>query len=118
MTTSFNLNTASTLGNGAVVLPLTTIFTPPAGCPPYYDWDIATDSQCQPPDFAPTLQTGGGYYSPGVCPSGYTIGCTAAGTELNGWSIFPGETAALCVPRLGQVYPAVLSGFRSFYGVH
>lgn len=93
-----------------VIAALETIFTPPAACfttlEAYIDRNTvllvplgitATQSYygCWPPGYqqfvVANLGTEQGYYSPGVCPSGFTSACavTAAGPE----------SAALCCPR-------------------
>lgn len=87
------------------IVPLTTIWTPPAGCPSIvsfqsisevYGTSRPIDQHCAPPDYE-NVWWRHGYYSPGVCFSGYTIGCTGSGI-LNSVSIKATETAALCVP--------------------
>jgi hypothetical protein len=98
------------------VLPLTTVFTPPASClnapftlessssgvagfsTAWRDWG-ETSSQCYPHSFS-SLQFTWGWYSPGVCPSGYAIAqtsipstaikttqawCCPAGYTITGW---------------------------------
>lgn len=67
---------------------LTTTFTPPdfcssstgiyvvgcgGGCEYWAEGPI-TDTRCYPPDYDPHVNH---YYSPGICPSGYTPGCTS-----------------------------------------
>jgi len=68
---------------------LTTAFTPPASCATSTGIHIVSDdngqywaagpvnldlaSECYPPDYNPTKKF---YYSPGICPSGYTPACT------------------------------------------
>jgi hypothetical protein len=85
----------------ADVAPLTTIWTPPASYPPIVSFQevvqLSVTSYCVPPDYV-YVWWEQGYYSPGVCLSGYTIGCTGSGT-LNGLPIRAEETAAVCVPR-------------------
>jgi hypothetical protein len=91
--------------NGLVV-PLTTIFTRPSDCPwplelPVMPPDTETRTvnftTCDPPRFSTVWKYG--FYSPGVCPSGYTIGCSYTNYMGPAWSITPGETAVWCVPR-------------------
>jgi hypothetical protein len=38
------------------------------------------------------------YYSPAICPLGYSVDCTATYDEL-GVDQLPGETAVVCCPR-------------------
>jgi len=101
-TRSLSDSNESNKDNWGLVVPLTTIFTPPAGCvtPIQFSHQL-TSTSCAPPFLSPVWYNAG-FYSPGVCPSGYTIGCPAATfTE----SIFsershtPGESAYNCVPR-------------------
>lgn len=86
-------------GGRHYAVPLTTAFTIPLGCRyPLEDPDLG---RCQPDQF-PVLWYGDGFYSPGICPSGYTIGCTAGKSStpvLNGVVVEAEETAAICVPR-------------------
>ncbi|KAK6540844.1 hypothetical protein TWF694_008228 [Orbilia ellipsospora] len=96
-------DTQTLSGNGLVV-PLTTIWTPPANCPTrvqsqtYYALSESRKYPCAPPYFDQVYNSWG-YYSPGICPSGYTIGCYPNPTDtLNFRAIAPTETAALCVP--------------------
>ncbi|KAB5549663.1 hypothetical protein GE09DRAFT_1127265 [Coniochaeta sp. 2T2.1] len=81
-----------------LVRPLTTVFTQPSsGCAsPIPETDVGGPSTyCAPPDFAQVWPFG--FYSPGVCPSGYMIGCSYSNNMGAPWTITPGETAALCV---------------------
>ncbi|KAB5578687.1 hypothetical protein GE09DRAFT_1090682 [Coniochaeta sp. 2T2.1] len=76
-------NSPTNFRNG-LVRPLTTVFTQPSsGCAfPIPETDVW--------QFV--------FYSPGICPSGYTIGCSYSNNMGAPWTITPGETAALCVP--------------------
>ncbi len=85
------------------VVPLTTVWAPPAGCPSVVSSQsisqidtTSIDQRCAPPDYE-NVWWRYGYYSPGVCFSGDTIGCTGSGT-LNTVAIKATETAALCFP--------------------
>ncbi|KAK6537413.1 hypothetical protein TWF694_011600 [Orbilia ellipsospora] len=79
-------------------VPLTTIWTPPAGCDRIVTFqDNGATDGCAPPAYE-MVWYNKGYYSPGICPSGYTVGCTAQGQTMNYEPIKAGETAALCVP--------------------
>ncbi|KAI2619859.1 hypothetical protein GGS26DRAFT_321794 [Hypomontagnella submonticulosa] len=83
------------------VAALTTVWTPSEGC-----WPLSTRSttdidmfwtsspECAPPGYASYFDTY--YYSPAICPSGYTVGCSRYG-EFQGPSVEPTETAMLCV---------------------
>lgn len=91
---------------------LTTVFTPP--CPT--SWIITSSKQasqypafptggpasCDPPDWDRNIADKAfQYYSPAICPSGFTVGCfvTDARTTEGFPAIEAGETAAYCVPR-------------------
>src|SRR5947207_13995762 len=103
-------NVPGWVGNGERwAVPLTTIWTPPAGCPavvsrePGVTVALADPSiRCYPPSYN-EVWVFSGYYSPGLCMSGYTIACWATTTVLNQELIQPGETAAICVPRCVKV---------------
>lgn len=91
--------------------PLTSTFTPPASCSESTGWykiwtpsvdSLGTTSQyyndfrgpysvndCLPSGYSP----GQNYYSPGVCPSGYTSACTRDGDFAK-----PSETRIVCCP--------------------
>lgn len=78
------------------VFNLTTVWTPP--CDSVFHLADAKTTSCLPPDASLEWITDGGYYSPGICFSGYTSGCSAehTGTKRN-------QTAAICVPRYGPL---------------
>ncbi|KAK6958237.1 hypothetical protein Daesc_001033 [Daldinia eschscholtzii] len=70
--------------------PLTTRYSPPASCfpgTPYSDTEdgtkiykvgtVSADDDCLPPDWVVN-----GYYSPGICPRGYTAVCEAPGDNV------------------------------------
>ncbi|KAL6401765.1 hypothetical protein AUP68_14219 [Ilyonectria robusta] len=80
------------------IVPLTTVWSPPDGCPSIVTFGgFATITlSCYPPDYE-SLWYNYGFYSPGICPSGYTSGCTPTDTDYGG-PIRPTETAAVCVP--------------------
>ena len=91
--------------------PLTTIFTPPASClstvtsamgsvsASDYSMFIghwggyAPGSRCYPASTVPIPFLSNYYYSPGICPSGYSAACPWTGTELPA-----SVTASLCCP--------------------
>ncbi|KAI0111598.1 hypothetical protein F4814DRAFT_361095 [Daldinia grandis] len=107
LTYTAGITAATSLG------PLTTTFSPPSSCfppNPYSDTvdgtkiykigTVSADDGCLPPDWVVN-----GYYSPGVCPRGYTAVCEA-----------PGENVAttVCCPYYHldyfQCYPGVKFG--------
>lgn len=81
------------------VVPMTTQWAAPSNCPSLVpDEQLATwYLECGPEAFEQVWYNDG-YYSPGVCPSGYTVDCTATGTYINHETIMPSETAGMCVP--------------------
>jgi len=80
-------------------VPMTTQWEAPTRCPDIVPQDEAEDwyLTCGPDAFE-QVWFNDGYYSPGVCPSGYTIDCTGTESYLNSETIMPEETAGLCVP--------------------
>ncbi|KAL1893386.1 hypothetical protein Cpir12675_004169 [Ceratocystis pirilliformis] len=76
---------------------MTTVFTPPCGA-------VIMAAQMETPEcVAPGMSSvwrNGGFYSPGVCPSGYTTNCVRS-EKRDGELIpvRPEETAAMCVPH-------------------
>jgi hypothetical protein len=86
-----------TPGNRLAV-PLTTAWTFPTDCTTdNYLLAVGTGT-CSPPYFS-EVYSYHGYYSPGVCYLGYTIGCIATGTNVNFEPVKPSETVAICVPK-------------------
>jgi len=84
-------------GDYKYAVPLTTIFRPPPGC--RFPLEELAAPKCWPPS-RENVWDEGGFYSPGLCPSEYTVGCTVtAGEKLNGVFIRANETAGICVPR-------------------
>lgn len=86
----------------------TTIFTPPSFCGSYIDKSLwlthyTTQSSCFPGE--PSIPGGMAdvYYSPAICPRGYSVDCTATEDDL-GVSFLPGETAWFCCPRYVSNY--------------
>lgn len=53
---------------------------------------------CGPPSFDDYWWSTVGYYSPAVCPRGYTAGCFRWNSD-QGPPVEPTETAVQCVPR-------------------
>ncbi|KAF3054861.1 hypothetical protein GL218_07732 [Daldinia childiae] len=83
------------------VAALTTVWTPSDGCfpvstRPTTDIDIfwSSNPECAPPGYASYFETY--YYSPAICPSGFTVGCSRYG-NFQGPSVELTETAVLCV---------------------
>ncbi|KAI1137679.1 hypothetical protein F5Y05DRAFT_414237 [Hypoxylon sp. FL0543] len=90
---------------------LTTVFTPPC----QVTWLLTTTkvpsqfppfpttgpSSCDPPSWADNIsQKGFAYYSPAICPLGFSVGCTASDRRSDDGfpAITAGETAMYCVP--------------------
>ena len=100
-------------------LPLTTVFTPPSTCTSltdagtpghyYHEWNPSVTTgawtSCYPPGFTHARTSDGGvqaYFSPGVCPSGFTMcnsDCIAAYVGFWGISSLQ-ETGGRCCLRL------------------
>ncbi|KAI1473405.1 hypothetical protein F4774DRAFT_415848 [Daldinia eschscholtzii] len=83
------------------VAALTTVWTPSDGCFPVStrsttDIDVfwSSNPDCAPPGYASYFETY--YYSPAICPSGFTVGCSRF-DDFQGPSVEPTETAVLCV---------------------
>ncbi|KAJ4392106.1 hypothetical protein N0V93_005728 [Gnomoniopsis smithogilvyi] len=99
---------SSTKSRGAG--PLTTVFTTPDFCKELYWQNTATgplsSSVCMPPRFHQLWDYSWGFYSPGICPSGYTKGCsfptslasTSLGMIYFGGPVDNGETVQVCCP--------------------
>ncbi|KAF2281528.1 uncharacterized protein EI97DRAFT_438856 [Westerdykella ornata] len=83
---------------------LTTIWSPPASCLPLVNHWL--EGRCLPSSGGTYSQYNKIYYSPAICPSGYTVACTRPTTSfgIGGSSDFygpplePSETAQLCCP--------------------
>jgi|SRR3569833_574156 len=79
---------------------MTTPFYFPCG-KKFYDFsgkkDLYFNPACAPPNFIDYWWSSVGYYSPALCPSGYTIGCERWHFE-QGPTVEPTETAMMCVP--------------------
>lgn len=89
--------------------PLTTTFTAPASCTTatglYQIWNdagtyryeqgpLATMSGCFPDGYGASLSR---YYSPGLCPSGYTAACSSTDAVVSATATAT-ETAFTCCP--------------------
>ncbi|KUJ10711.1 uncharacterized protein LY89DRAFT_249366 [Mollisia scopiformis] len=92
-------------GTLAAAGPLTTTFTPSPACtndfytaPTYYSIGGPLASTCFPSGWASTSQ----YFSPGVCPEGYTQACA---------SISASETFATCCPSGYVCYTPTIFNF-------
>ncbi|KAL2888834.1 drug transporter [Ceratocystis lukuohia] len=120
-TVTIHLEPTSTLTEvvWALVTPLTTVFTPPCGA-------VIMAAQMETPEcVAPGMSSvwrNGGFYSPGVCPSGYTTNCVRS-EKRDGEliPIRPGETAAMCVPQGWTCYggvPTNLAFYITSHGVY
>ncbi|KAF4471586.1 transmembrane alpha-helix domain-containing [Fusarium albosuccineum] len=86
------IHTSGSIGNYDIA-PLTTVWTAAKGCPSIVQFggDFDTSTSCYPPDYE-SVWYSYGFYSPGICPEGYTSGCTPTD------SLEASETAAICVP--------------------
>lgn len=93
----------------AEVIPLTTIWKPlePARCNQPGVVENVADAvrDCLPPH-AQNIWEFNGHYSPGICPQDWTLGCTGAGSTINGKTIEHGETVGFCVPKTVCVLPS------------
>ncbi|ORY58114.1 uncharacterized protein BCR38DRAFT_353317, partial [Pseudomassariella vexata] len=110
MTTATPTTAAATTSSQRGAAPLTTVFTTPDFCAPLYWQDTVTpalsSSICMPPNFQQYWVYKWGFYSPGICPTGYTEGCAFPsslaisdnGTPFYGGPIVTGETARICCP--------------------
>ncbi|KAG6357079.1 hypothetical protein INS49_014956 [Diaporthe citri] len=135
--TSYDPRTATpTYGTGAG--PLTTVFQTPDFCasslwqypltPPLYS------SICMPPNFNNYWNWQIGYYSPGICPSGYTAACdfptslatfssfTDESASSKSWPYYGGEvksdeTARLCCPTGYNCYSTGMMGVGWSYSL-
>ncbi|KAK1978099.1 hypothetical protein LZ30DRAFT_546296, partial [Colletotrichum cereale] len=108
MTTTSDPNPLTTQRGGA---PLTTVFTTPDFCNSAYWTDTLTPPLssvvCMPTSWHQVYDYGWGFYSPAICPSGYTEGCAfptslaSKGADGNvglGGPVIAGETPRLCCP--------------------
>ncbi|KAF2399303.1 hypothetical protein EJ06DRAFT_522800 [Trichodelitschia bisporula] len=96
----------TTLGFSITVAPLETKFTPPSRCASEYIiyggaqvltiLFVGCTSSCYPPGYLSVS-----YYSPGICPNGYTIRELSVLSVLNSPST---ETQAFCCPTHGPLY--------------
>lgn len=83
--------------------PVPTVFTPPAFCGSFvdaHDWSTTSElTSCVPKiSLKPANYFSSVYYSPAICPAGYTVDCSRYDTE-QGPSVKTGETAVICCPK-------------------
>ncbi|KAK1709536.1 uncharacterized protein CLUP02_04883 [Colletotrichum lupini] len=107
MTTTSDPNPMTTQRGAA---PLTTVFATPDFCNSLYWTNTITPPLssvvCMPTSWHQVNDYSWGYYSPGICPSGYTEGCafpTSLATSKDGavgmgGPVTVGETPRLCCP--------------------
>ena len=84
--------------------PLTTIFTPSNEYCTTGPYKYLT-SICMPTSWELYSSLNRGYYSPGICPSGYTSACPRPGgnpSAIYGPPMIPSETAIICCPRYAR----------------
>lgn len=82
-----------------LIVPLTTIWTPPCGpFVTFVNLNLPEATTCVPPQYE-SVWYSYGYYSPAICPSGYSSGCTPNNLVNYGGTLKAGETAAICVPK-------------------
>lgn len=135
--TSYDPRTATpTYGTGAG--PLTTVFQTPDFCASSLWEDTMTpplySSICMPPNFNNYWNWQIGYYSPGICPSGYTQACdfptslatfssfTDEHASSKSWPYYGGEvksdeTARLCCPTGYNCYSTGMMGVGWSYSL-
>ncbi|KAI0830915.1 hypothetical protein F5Y06DRAFT_204798 [Hypoxylon sp. FL0890] len=102
--------------------PLTTSFTPPADCTAssalywvktsstfYWLHGLPGQSSCFPDNYSPSLNQ---YYSPGVCPVGYTRACESASSGASN----VGTTRATCCPEGDYVCASTSSSYDYPWG--
>ncbi|KAH7114630.1 hypothetical protein EDB81DRAFT_920569 [Dactylonectria macrodidyma] len=78
------------------IVPLTTVWSAPEDCPSILQFEyVESSSSCYPPDYSAVFYYDR-FYSPGICPDGYTSGCKPTDTDYG--PIRSTETAAICVP--------------------
>ncbi|KAF2429722.1 hypothetical protein EJ08DRAFT_679678 [Tothia fuscella] len=95
-TTDFSLSTHITAPP-----PLTTVFQPKSWCSTEADAWVLSTAFCQPDKWDSDYYLGGQYYSPGICPYGFSEACTRLVSQT---SMIPpvdtllGEQAVYCCP--------------------
>src|SRR3569833_975207 len=83
-----------------LAVPQAAVYKLPTGC---NDIDGNFEGSCVPPYFVNVWKLDG-YYSPGVCFSGYTIGCYPDAPTVNHEPVKPSETVASCVQRYARPF--------------
>ncbi|KAL0936099.1 uncharacterized protein CTRU02_208314 [Colletotrichum truncatum] len=137
MTTTSPTNNPLTTQRGAA--PLTTVFTTPDFCKSGYWTDTITPPLssivCMPTSWKQVYDYQWGFYSPGICPMGYTEGCafpTASAYSKDGMvrlggSVIPNETPRICCPTGHTCYTGTDWAYskcqstiptRSFYDIN
>ncbi|KAL2121612.1 hypothetical protein VTJ04DRAFT_5639 [Mycothermus thermophilus] len=97
--------TTDIVWSGRWAVALTTVWTPPPDC----TWPLPTKEfkyppftrvSCAPPYWEHAGRGWMGFYSPAICPSGYTVGTTVPSTRryYHDNPIHPDETVGICVP--------------------
>lgn len=65
-------------------------------------WATAQNTDCAPPLWEKYTQQANGwhiqFYSPAICPNGYTAACTRPRVGALGPEVEPSETAFMCLP--------------------
>ena len=88
---------------------LTSVWTPQ--CSPVFNKDQSSTKSCQPPDYE-AIHDNHGHYSPGICFSGYTVGCDMPVAS----DIDPEVTVKNCVPRCVLLSPTLLCLYEKVQG--
>src|SRR2546430_1175154 len=95
----------TTTSNVFLAGPLTTMFTPPSPCGPVPNdfGRLSSSYSCLPPNYLQHYAVGAdgwlGWYSPGICPKGYTPACSPSTFPRQGLDVGATETARLCAYR-------------------
>ncbi|ROT43694.1 hypothetical protein SODALDRAFT_44809 [Sodiomyces alkalinus F11] len=99
-------------------VPMTEPWTAPSGCSTIVPWNAGEGAgyheTCAPPAWTEAWYYDG-YYSPGVCPSDYTVGCTKTSGSVNFEDILAEQTAAACVPKWVTPFFFFFLLFSSFF---
>jgi hypothetical protein len=95
---------------------LTTLFTPAPSCFDSPTAFVVEDINCLPEDYYVSVADDWQYYSPGICPTGYTAACT----KLVGESriipqLLPSETAVYCCPTYVALHVPSISSLNHMY---
>ncbi|KAF2454047.1 hypothetical protein BDY21DRAFT_111077 [Lineolata rhizophorae] len=104
---------------------MTAVYTPPPSCDTMGP-SAFNDEDCMPTAWSQYWWEDIGYYSPAICPSGYTSACPRPTTSndvggLMGPSLIPSESAIICCPSdyaCNQTYQSMcVSGTTSGYAI-